>query len=199
MMTLRRVDASDRPAKSMEIDDLVRKSRDGSLEAFDALTERYYRPIFHLACRMLKRREVAEDAAQEIFIKAWENLPRFRGASQFSTWLHAIAVRHCLNVSKRMSHEILHEGADDGDGVFLGRKTEGAPDDFASRCHRRLAIREALEKLPEKIRLVVVLHYYSDYAVKEIAEALNLPLRTVYSRLEAGRSRLERDLRPWAK
>src|SRR5204862_137700 len=72
---------------------------------FDSLVGRFYPIVRGLACRMLGSREAAEDATQEIFLKAWRSLPRFRGASRFTTWLHAIAVNHCLNVARQRAIE----------------------------------------------------------------------------------------------
>src|SRR4051812_26601572 len=89
-------DGSDLP----DLDDLVRRSRSGDLEAFDDLVGRFYTVTFGLACRMLYDREAAADAVQEVFIKAWRNLPRFRSASRFSTWIHTIAVNHCLDTAR---------------------------------------------------------------------------------------------------
>jgi RNA polymerase sigma-70 factor (ECF subfamily) len=180
---------------SEETEDWVRRSQSGDLNAFDRLVERYYRVIFNLAFRMLGNRERAEDAAQEIFYQAWRGIGRFRGASQFSTWLHSIAVRRCIDLSQNVADEASRTLPLDEWNPSNATGSEADGERTVMDWHRSQCIREALAKLPEKLRVVIVLRFYSDYTAKEIAAALSLPLRTVYSRLEIGLSRLERDLK----
>jgi RNA polymerase sigma-70 factor (ECF subfamily) len=183
----------DRAVDDPDLEEWIRRSRSGDLTAFDELVERYYRTIYHLAYRMLRNREAAEDATQEIFVKAWRDLHRFRGASRFITWLHAVAAHHCLSLARRRSSESARYRAlpdAETDGL------EDLPGDFDPEAwHRSQILWEALLRLPEKLRLVILLRYYSDYSVQEIAALLHLPIRTIYSRLEIGRSRLERLLK----
>lgn len=80
--------------------DLIALARDGDLEALDALVRRHQSWVFNLALRMIWRREAAEDATQEILIKAVTKLSTFAGQSAFRTWLYRIAVNHLLNVRK---------------------------------------------------------------------------------------------------
>jgi RNA polymerase sigma-70 factor (ECF subfamily) len=180
-----------------DLDELVRRSRAGDLDAFDALVERFRGVTFGLAYRILRDYETATDATQEIFIKAWRNLHRFRGAAKFTTWLHSIAVNHCLDVARRQARQneyfqtALPEDKPDA--------TEGLErwDNVPALAHDwdlHLALREALRKLPEKLRVVVTLYYYADCTLKEIGEMLNLPQGTVYSRLRAALSSLEREM-----
>jgi RNA polymerase sigma-70 factor (ECF subfamily) len=181
---------------SPDLDDLVRRSRAGDLDAFDALVERFRGVTFGLAYRILRDYETATDATQEIFIKAWRNLPRFRGAAKFTTWLHSIAVNHCLDVARQHARR---------GGVFQPLLEDGRETPEAGERWERLpaqtrdwdlsiALRDALSRLPEKLRVVIALHYYSDYTLKEIGEMLDLPQGTVYSRLRKALSSLERAL-----
>jgi RNA polymerase sigma-70 factor, ECF subfamily len=195
MVITERTSFSERLLSDGELEDWVRRSRSGDLAAFDSLVGRYYRIVFNLAFRMLGSREAAEDAAQEIFLKAWRGLGQFRGASRFSTWLHSIAVRHCINRSRVKSAEGNHiqpmserNSRGDYEDSFEG-------DVPLEQWHRTQAIREAIAALPDKVQTVIVLHYYSDYTVKEIAAALDLSMRAVYARLEQGRSRLGQHLK----
>jgi RNA polymerase sigma-70 factor (ECF subfamily) len=176
-----------------DLQDLIRRCRDGDPSAFDALASRHYRRVYRLAYRMLGGREAAEDAAQEIFLKAWRGIRSYKGASGFVTWLHAIAIHHCLNASRRQTRDAartrpLFEEEIEGDALE-------ADESEIESWHERVALREAVRRLPEKVRMIIALHYFSDYSAKEIAEMLGQPLRTVYARLEHGRGLLAKELR----
>jgi RNA polymerase sigma-70 factor (ECF subfamily) len=175
-----------------DLEDLVRRSRAGDLEAFNEIVRRYYEITFRLAFRMLGERAAAEDATQEIFVKAWRNLRRFRGAARFSTWLHTIAVRQCLDAAKRRfrdasrSQPLIPEN-----GFELEDLPAASP--FNDR-DLRLSIQEAIEKLPEKLKVVVTLHFFSDYSMAEVAAALDLHPNTIRQRLNQAIQRLKATL-----
>ncbi|MBW3622820.1 MAG: RNA polymerase sigma factor [Armatimonadetes bacterium] len=180
-----------------DLDDLLLQSRSGDLQAFNRLVEFYYDKTFYLAYRILGRREVAEDATQEIFFKAWRHLSRFRGAARFSTWLHSIAVHHCLDEARRQSREAARVDSN------LDERWEENRMQFSSLSQvdrgmrdwdRRLTLHDAIAKLPEKLRLVVTLRYYGEYSADEVAGILDLPPNTVRSRLYLAMHRLRRDL-----
>jgi RNA polymerase sigma-70 factor (ECF subfamily) len=182
-------------------EDWVRRSQAGDVEAFDLLVGEHYDRTFRIAYRILGQREAAEDSTQETFLKAWKHLPRFKGRARFSTWLHSIAVRHALDMSKsRKIRATRWETTDDGDALLDGKpflQLEGEGWNPSSGWDQRLAVRDALLKLPEKQREIVSLYYYADYTLGEIADVLNLPVSTVYQRLRAGVSRLQKSLRDW--
>jgi RNA polymerase sigma-70 factor (ECF subfamily) len=188
--------AQEIPLPPRDLDDLVRRSRNGDRAAFNALVRQFHGNTYRLACRMLRDREAAEDATQEIFLKAWENLHRFRGAARFSTWLHSIAVNQCLDAARRQTREALRSQS-----LFLEsgeeREATAPPGPIASQSvswGTSLVIQEALSKLPEKLLTVVALHYYGGYSVTDIAAALHLPARTVRHQLATAMDRLQRTL-----
>jgi RNA polymerase sigma-70 factor (ECF subfamily) len=182
--------SQDAPLDPDSSETLVSRSRDGDLEAYNRLMSRYYGVTYGLAYRILLNREAAEDAAQEIFLKAWRSLRGFRGAAKFSTWLRAIAVRHCMDAARKRRDEGLRLSDWTEDEIPAASGFRMSDPDL----DRYLALREAVGRLNEKLRVVVALHFYGDASVAEIAKALDLPLRTVYSRLEIALRRLERDL-----
>lgn len=188
------------PVDDDQEDEWVRRSRKGDLDAFDLLVDRHYERTFNVTFRVLGCREAAEDATQEVFLKAWQNLSRFKSRSRFSTWLHTIAVRHALDVSRsvksRPPHTSTPEDLDDvpGGAVFPNGAGTLSP---STEWDRRLAVRDALMNLPDPLREVVSLYYFAGHTLQEIANALNLPLATVYQRLRNGIHRLEKCLRDW--
>lgn len=183
--------AASLPAAS-GLDLLVQRSRSGDPDAFDALVGCLYEPIYRLAYRLLRHPQDAEDATQEVFLKAWRHLPQFRGTAQFTTWLYAIAVHHCLDLSRRRNRDrrlflsLLREVRGPSRPplpLLSSRSSEG------DLC---LFIREAVEALPAPLQTVVLLHYFADLSAPEVAAALRLPDRTVRFRLASALNRLRK-------
>ena len=187
----------EKPVEDAELEEWVRRGRAGDLDAFNALVGRFYGVTFRLAYRMLGHREAAEDATQEIFLRTWRSLPRFRGAARFSTWLHTIAVRHCLNAARQ---QLRHSPPIDLFGAPDECDTGGFPQmQRASPSHTEdptlsIAVQDAIERLPEKLRVVVVLHFFAGYESGEMAAALGLHPNTIRHRFNQAMIRLKRTL-----
>ena len=163
--------------------ELLRRARQGEHEAIALLLNRHRERIFRLAFQTLRDREWAEDAAQEIFLRAFQKLPCFRGESEFSTWLYRLALNYCL---ERRRHQTRRD--------FL---MENAPADttatapFAQCVETRQLIEMALDDLGEGLRVVLILREWQGLSYEEIAEILHLPLGTVRSRLHEARRRFQ--------
>jgi RNA polymerase sigma-70 factor (ECF subfamily) len=172
---------------------LVARFHLGDDEAFDDLVERHRRRIYSLVCRLASPAE-ADDLAQEVFIAAYKALPSFRGDSAFSTWLYRIAVHVC-------SHHLRKRRLDTSD------LDEQQPDSYHGHDPERSAIsselqqrvRDAIQQLPEKLRLVVVLRDLHGLNYEEIAQVAGCPIGTVRSRLHYATQRLESVLRPYVE
>jgi RNA polymerase sigma factor (sigma-70 family) len=121
---------------------LVTKARGGDMDALDALVRRHQSWVFNLALRMVWRRDVAEDATQEILIKATTKLSTFAGASAFRTWLYRIAVNHLLNVRKSEMEEQKITFTRMGESLD-GVEDEDLPDERALPVETKLLVEEA--------------------------------------------------------
>lgn len=121
---------------------LVASARGGNMDALDALVRRHQSWVFNLALRMVWRRQVAEDATQEILIKAATRLSAFAGQSAFRTWLYRIAVNHLLNVRKSEIEEKKMSFADMGASLD-GVPNEDLPDEHALPVETKLLVEEA--------------------------------------------------------
>ncbi|HEY3285220.1 MAG TPA: RNA polymerase sigma factor [Armatimonadota bacterium] len=178
--------AGDRHVETDRVQALVNQSRQGDAAAFDALVGHYYARTLRLAFRILEDQAAAEDATQEIFLKAWANLPRFRGAARFTTWLHAISVNQCLSMARRRGRERgRSQPMEEGEEWSADSHPEGGAD-----WDLRLALREAILRLPEKLRVALCLRYYGDLSVREIPQGLGAPERTVHHWLAQATARL---------
>ncbi len=184
--------------------DLVREAVGGSQEASRELVERYQRPVFSLVLRMVKSREVAEEVAQEAFIKAFANLERYDHAHKLSSWLFKIAHNTAIDHLRRRGPEQLSlaEPEEGEPGLAHSLADEGSPDPEALTLHGDLgrALERALGALRADYREVMVLRFYEGLAYEEIAEVMDLPLGTVKTHIHRARKELARLMRQegWA-
>jgi RNA polymerase sigma-70 factor (ECF subfamily) len=148
----------------------------GEREAFDRLVERYQRDIYRLCYRYVNNHEDASDMAQEVFLKAYRAIGRFRGESSFSTWLYRIAVNTCLNfrAGRRPPAQELSDSLPDRE-VGISERLEGV--ESAAR------VRAAVSLLPEKQRATVILKVYHDLTHEEVAGILGSTVGTVKANL----------------
>jgi RNA polymerase sigma-70 factor (ECF subfamily) len=175
------------PSSRLHVGDreAVEACQRGEREAFDQLMERYQRDVYRLCYRYVNNHEDANDMAQEVFIKAYRALGRFRGESSFSTWLYRIAVNTCLNfrASRRPAGEELPEGLADG-AATVGEQME--------KDEKAQQVRQAVRRLPEKQRATLILKIYHDLTHQEVALILGSTVGTVKANLFHALSNLRR-------
>ena len=195
-------DAS-QPAGMVE-GDLVRRARRGDLDAYDELVKRYQQRIYATIYHMTSNHEDANDIAQDAFIKAYQALKAFRGGSSFYTWLYRIAVNKTINFLKQRKNKH-HFSLNDVDF-----NTENNPDLVALISDKtpvrevgltelQKKLNEALMRLSEPHRMVVVLHDVQGQSHEEIAEIMDCNIGTVRSRLFYARQQLQGYLAEYAK
>jgi RNA polymerase sigma-70 factor (ECF subfamily) len=160
---------------------LVRQSLDGNARAFEALVERYQHVLYNLAFRLLGSREDARDAVQTAFLKAYQNLDRFDPRFRFYSWLYRIA----LNESLRSAGKARLRNVEALSDSMVS--TEKGPGDRLDDRNRGLLLQAALERLPSEQRQVVVLQYFSELSQRDIGELLDIPEKTVKSRMYEAR------------
>ena len=148
----------------------------GEREAFDRLVERYQRDVYRLCFRYVNNHHDASDMAQEVFLKAYRALAKFRGDSSFSTWLYRIAVNTCLNfrAARKAPAEELSEHVADGRMPVVER---------LERDERSQRVRKAVARLPEKQRATLILKVYQDLTHEEVARILGSSVGTVKANL----------------
>jgi RNA polymerase sigma-70 factor (ECF subfamily) len=164
---------------------MVELALSGDPEAFGEIVRRWERRIFALAFGMLGREEDARDATQETFLAAFRNLRNFRGEAKVSSWLHRIAVNQCITRQRRAkvrSETALEDEAEKNAAVFA-LPLEASPARTAEYVERSQAVRKAVSALPPDLRQVVVMKEFEELTFQEIADALEIPLSTVKSRL----------------
>jgi RNA polymerase sigma-70 factor (ECF subfamily) len=165
---------------------LLARTRAGEREAFAQLIERYKSRIFHTTLRMLHNREEAEEAAQDVFVRAYRGLPKFREDSSFSTWIFRICYNVCLSYLERKKIP----AADLAEAEFFAAPEEDTPERlFESREFQRL-LEEAIATLPAKQSSALVLYHAQQLSYHEIAEIMEEPVANVKTHLFRGRAKL---------
>jgi len=185
-------------------EELVLKSQQGDMHAFDELVERYHGKIYGLTYNMTSNREDAEDLTQEVFVKAFEALPRFRGKSSFYTWLYRIAVNKTINYRKKRNRKrtLSLDQFDQEiktDETYHDLTAKGSPLRNISLSELQEKLNEALQHLSEKHRTVVVMHDMQGIPHDEIAKVVKASVGTVRSRLFYARRQMQTELTEFMK
>ncbi len=189
---------------SLKKDDfeLVRASRDGDQEAFGELVRKYQGKIYSLAYGMVGNHADADDLAQEIFLKTYRNIKKFRFKSSFYTWLYRIATNTIISRRKKLrgdSHlELKPQVLDIEGSPYLATRLGGEKGDRAmSSKEMKKDIYRAIDMLSDKHKEVVVMHDIEGIPHSEIAQILSISQGTVRSRLHYARERLQKELSEW--
>lgn len=185
----------------MNDEQLVQQFQMGQSEAFDELLNRYQSKVLDTCFRYLNNEEEARDAAQEVFVKLYLALPRFKPKARFSTWLYRIAVNHSLNLVRskkrrgwQRSLSILKNSEMRAYEQSVADESE-SPEEKMQTLERRLLVRKALATLSEAQRTAVVLHRYEGLSYKEIADVMKTSVSSVESRLFRAKQNLYKILK----
>lgn len=172
---------------------IVERALTGDAEAFGELVRRWERRIFALTYGMLGREEDARDATQETFLAAFRNLRGFRGEAKVSSWLHRIAVNQCISRQRRakVRGESALDEEQENDAATFAAPVRESPVHVVEGRQETLAVRRAINSLPVELRQVVVMKEFEELTFREIADALELPLSTVKSRLYTAMKQLQ--------
>jgi RNA polymerase sigma-70 factor (ECF subfamily) len=172
---------------------IVERALTGDAEAFGELVRRWERRIFALTYGMLGREEDARDATQETFLAAFRSLRNFRGEAKVSSWLHRIAVNQCISRQRRAkvrSESALEDEQEANAGSFA-MPLSYSPAHVDEGRQETAAVRRAINSLPVELRQVVLMKEFEELTFREIADALDLPLSTVKSRLYTALKQLQ--------
>lgn len=174
----------------------------GREPAFRELLARYERPVFSLVYRMVRDRALAEDLAQEAFVRAFQAIARYDPTYRFSSWILRIANNHAIDhLRKRRVPTVSIDGSPyadrpaDGDRTTLSLASpEESPAEYVEHKELGGRIERAIGRLRPEYRAVVLLRHVEGHAYEEIAEILGIPLGTVKTHLHRARSELKQTL-----
>ena len=172
---------------------LLEQARRGSLSAFEEIVRRYQRRVYATAYRIVRRHEVADDVAQEAFIRAYRSLDRFDAGRPFGPWICRIAANLAVNHvrSPAAREDALPDGHAETPSAAPG-PLQGVLD-----AEARTMLDRALGELPTEQRAVFCLRVFDELSYREIADALGIEMGTVMSRLSRAREKLREALAPY--
>lgn len=179
----------------MTDEELIQNVRAGDTRAFEQIVKRYEAQVAGTVIGMLGKTEAADDVGQEVFIRFYKSIHRFRGDSSLGTYLTRTAINLSLNELKRRKRR-----------QFLFKRTEPEelnlatnPDETVAKKERTELVQTAIQKLEPKFRSVVVLRLIEGYSTEETAAILDIPMGTVLSRLARAQKKLKTFLTPFMK
>ncbi|MFZ5647418.1 MAG: sigma-70 family RNA polymerase sigma factor [Bacillota bacterium] len=187
------MERSSSTAKSITAE-LIRRSQKGDTATFERLVSMYQSRVFGLCMKLTGNRDDAEDLAQEVFIKAFHALKGFRLEADFGTWLHRIAVNMWLNIKKKNSRttyvsldEPISTSSGEVSREIADEDTSSNPLASLEEVEFRGQVRQALDRLSQEHRAVLVLRDMEGYSYEEIAKITQCSLGTVKSRINRAR------------
>jgi RNA polymerase sigma-70 factor (ECF subfamily) len=141
---------------------LVKRFNEGDEKAFDQIFDKYRAPIYSICYRYTRNDADARDLSQEVFIKVFRNLKNFKGRSKLFTWVYRITVNTCISFKRREKHtQPLHEASTRRDPV-------------GENARLKVAIADALERLPKRQRMSFILRHYEGHTFAEIGEIMGI-------------------------
>ena len=167
---------------------LLAGAQGGNLFAFDEIVRRYQRRVYSTALRIVRRHDLADDVTQEAFLRAHRALASYDRARPFGPWICRIAANLAINHVR--SPEAREEALDEGEFDRSHPAAADGPLEAVLQTEARRVLDDAVGRLPAEQRAVFVLRTFEDLSYKEIAEALDLSVGTVMSRLSRAREKL---------
>ena len=168
-------------------ENLVTQAKNGDRSAFGELVTRYYPSVIMVIYRMCGDRQMAQDAAQEAFIRGWVKLPGFLPHSSFRNWVYRIAVNATLDMLRRRTEVSIESFAE----TQMIADQSPSPEAVYIQKEQAELLQQAIRSLPEAARSVLILREYGALSYEEIAAVLEIPLGTVMSRLNYARNSLK--------
>jgi RNA polymerase sigma-70 factor, ECF subfamily len=184
---------------------LMLSVKQGDMEAFSRLVEKYKQPVMNLVFRTLRDETEAEDLAQTVFLQVFKSARRYQTTAKFSTWLFTIARNLCLNEIRRRSRhpaeslDAPHPELEDQPLHQFEEKKTCSPPDTLLRNELEQKIEQAIAELPENQRTALLLCREEELSYEEIAEVLGCSLSATKSLIHRGRETLKQKLKPYLK
>ncbi|MBE5910766.1 RNA polymerase sigma factor [Pseudobutyrivibrio sp.] len=159
-----------------DINELIVRAKRRDKDAFTELINRHMQDMYKVALAILMNDEDVADAIQETILNCWEKIDTLRFNKYFKTWLTKILMNNCYDIIRNKQNQ--------------AELNEWDEPTYEDDCN--LELKEALDKLEEKYRVIIVMFYWQGYSIEEISKVLELPANTVKTRLKRGRERLAR-------
>jgi RNA polymerase sigma-70 factor (ECF subfamily) len=178
---------------------LVERARNGDIEAFEKLIEGCQKKVFNITFRMIGNYDDANELAQEVFLKAFRSIKKFKGDSLFSTWIYKVTANVCLDEIRRRKNKFtlsLDEEVEYGDGELKRQIPDNAPtpDVEVETNQIKEVVNKSIQELPEDYKSIIILRDIQGLSYDEISKIFDCPEGTVKSRINRARQALKKIL-----
>jgi RNA polymerase sigma-70 factor (ECF subfamily) len=172
---------------------LIERFKEGDPAAFGDIVLKYQDKIYNLCRHMLGNAHEAEDAAQDVFLKAFQALPKFQPKASLYTWLYRIATNTCIDYKRKPVWESIFGSAEEGDRLVHDRASvDPSPEKLYQSKQTGQVLQESLGRLSPKLRAIIILKEIEEQSYEEIADILDISLGTVKSRISRAREELQK-------
>lgn len=179
----------------MSEQDIINEIKRGNINIYSKLVDMYKNMIFSLAYKFTNDYDEAQDLSQEIFIKIFNNLSKFRFESSHKTWIYKIATNMCIDYKKKQKKQSLNFNEDfmeerelDADGKI------NSPEEIVISDEKQRAVHRIIHKLPDIYKTVIIMYHFNESSYKEISKILDISEKTVETRLYRARRLLRNEL-----
>jgi RNA polymerase sigma-70 factor (ECF subfamily) len=173
---------------------LIVNAKKGDTKAFESLVRKYQKPIYYLCYRMTGAHQAADDLSQDVFVKAYFALSRFKEEMNFFSWIRKIAVNRAINYLKVWKRE----KSMGGNEMRVSQNPDASPQEMPEETYQRKQMqqrfKQALQKLSAEQRAIFILKVYENQSYEQIAMTLDIPQGTVMSRLSRARQKLKNEM-----
>lgn len=180
--------------------ELIIRTQKGEADAFNPIVSKYQQKIYNLMYQRVRDRETAEDLCQEVFLKAWQALPNFKGQSAFYSWLYKIAINCSIDFLRKQNKQLVlswEELPPNSDEILQEIQKKPSISQILEKKEFRNIVGKAVRQLPTGQRRVFYLRYGEELRIKDIASRLNKSEGTIKSHLHHAHRKLQDMLRPY--
>lgn len=167
--------------------ELIAQIQGGNTNAFRFLVNQHRKLVWHMVLRMVRQQEDAEDICQEVFIRVYKSISKYRGESKLSTWVGAIAYNTCLDHVRKKGKELLVH-TDQIVEFSATQPSPHTPSEVLQRSEVKAIVHGLVEKLPLHYRTVITLFYLEEFSLQEIGEITGMQEGTIKNYLHRGRN-----------
>jgi len=183
--------------------ELVKQAQKGDLKAFELLVQRYQQKVGGVISKLIKDYHEIQDITQEVFIKVYKALPKFRGDSAFYTWIYRIAINtaknHLVAKGRRIQNSDIEPSEAESYSGGYEQQNFDTPDAEFERQEIEKVVHDSINELPEDLKKAIILREVEGLSYEEIAEQMNCPIGTVRSRIFRARDAVDTALKPLLK
>lgn len=177
--------------------DILKRFKSGDYSAFKEIVTTYQDNIYNLCVYMTGDPVNAQDLTQDVFIKAYENLKNFKPKASIYTWLYRIAINTCIDYKRKTSFESIHSYQYNEETILHQPSTHLQPESIYDSNQTASTLKRALFKLSKKLKAVIIMKEIEGLSYEEIAQALDVSIGTVKSRISRARDELQKLLKDY--